>query len=99
MRLSKNEIESIHKLAIQHFGEGTNVFLFGSRTNEQLHGGDIDLFISKGGQRLSVRAKVDFMTDLVMLIGDQKIDVVLDHPSMRDSGFFKTIRQTGIQLC
>lgn len=99
MRLSKSEIECIQKLAIQHFGEGTNVFLFGSRTNEKLRGGDIDLFISKAGQKLSVRTKVDFMTDLVMLIGDQKIDVVLDHPSMRDSGFFQTIRQTSIQLC
>jgi uncharacterized protein len=100
MRLNENEIESIKTLANKHFGKDVQVFLFGSRTMDQLRGGDIDLFIrSPYKERLEIRTKVNFITDLVLLIGDQKIDVVLDNPAIRNSVFFKTIHQSGIQLC
>ncbi len=100
MRLSKFEIESIKSLAILHFGTGVQVILFGSRTNNQQRGGDIDLFISNPNiDFLKVRTKINFITDLILQIGDQKIDVVLDNPDIKNSIFFKTIHQTGIQLC
>lgn len=100
MRLNEFEIESIKSLANRHFGNDVQVFLFGSRTKDQLKGGDIDLFIRNyKNERLEIRTKINFITDLVLLIGDQKIDVVLDNPATRNSAFFKTINQTGIQLC
>jgi predicted nucleotidyltransferase len=99
MRLSEFEIESIKSLANQYFGKGVQVFLFGSRTNDQLRGGDIDLFICKPDSSVQVRTKINFITDLIFIIGEQKIDVVLDNPEMKNSIFLKTIYQTGIQLC
>lgn len=100
MRLSEYEIESIKTLANRHFGKDVQVFLFGSRTRNQLLGGDIDLFIrNANNKQLEIRTKINFITDLILLIGDQKIDVVLDNPATRNSTFFKTIHQTGIQLC
>ena len=100
MRLSEFEIESIKRLAGIHFGRDVQVFLFGSRTNNQQRGGDIDLFIrGLNGGHLKARSKINFVTDLILLIGDQKIDVVLDNPVIKSSYFFKTISQTGIQLC
>jgi predicted nucleotidyltransferase len=100
MRLNDYEIESIKTLANRHFGKDVEVFLFGSRTKNQLRGGDIDLFISNPNiKQLEIRTKINFITDLVLLIGDQKIDVVLDNPAIRNSNFFKTIHQNGIQLC
>ena len=100
MRLSEFEISSIKKLAIQHFGKDVQVFLFGSRTINQERGGDIDLFISNPtGDQLKIRTKINFVTDLILQIGEQKIDVVLDNPVSRNSFFFKTIHQKGIQLC
>lgn len=100
MRLNEFEIDSIKTLASRHFGKGVHVYLFGSRTQDELLGGDIDLFISSNNDKLlEVRTKVNFIADLVLLIGDQKIDVVLDTPAKRNSVFFKTIYQTGIQLC
>jgi predicted nucleotidyltransferase len=100
MRLNENEVESIKTLASRHFGKDVQVFLFGSRTMNQLRGGDIDLFIKNPhNKRLEIRSKINFITDLVLLIGDQKIDVVLDNPAIRNSIFFKTIHQSGIQLC
>jgi predicted nucleotidyltransferase len=100
MRLSKFEIDTIRSLANRYFGAGVQVFLFGSRANNQLRGGDIDLFICKpDGGSLKVRSKINFITDLIFIIGEQKIDVVLDSPEMKNSVFLKTIHQTGIQIC
>jgi uncharacterized protein len=100
MRLSEFEIKSIISLANVHFGSDVQVFLFGSRTNDQQRGGDIDLYIQNAGNRhLGVRSKINFLTDLVVAIGEQRIDVILDHQAIRNSGFHKTIRETGIQLC
>jgi len=100
MRLSKFEIESITNLASRHFGSNVQVFLYGSRTSNQLRGGDIDLYIrNTNGEHLNARTKINFITDLILEIGDQKIDVVLDHPDKKNSVFFKTINQTGIRLC
>lgn len=100
MRLSEFEIENIKNLASLHFGSDVQVFLYGSRTSNQLRGGDIDLFISHpNGEHLKQRAKINFLTDLIFRIGEQKIDVVLDSPEKKNSHFFKTIFKTGIQIC
>ena len=100
MRLTEFEIESIRKLAHRHFGSNVQVFLFGSRTNNQKRGGDIDLFVRNTDiAHLKIRTKINFITDLILLIGEQKIDVVLNDPQMEGSVFYTTIYQTGIQLC
>jgi len=100
MRLSEFEIESILSVARRHFGTNVQVFLFGSRSNDQKRGGDIDLFISNpNNELLKIRAKIDFITELIQLIGEQKIDVILDNKNSGDSKLFRTIYQTQIQLC
>ena len=100
MRLTEFEIECITNLAVCHFGTDVQVFLFGSRTKDQKRGGDIDLFISDLNDKpLKIRSKINFISDLIIKIGDQKIDVVLDSPCKKNSVFFKTIYRTRIQLC
>jgi uncharacterized protein len=64
-------------LADKHFGKGTNVFLFGSRTDMQRRGGDIDWFI-RNENVLTIEAKVSFLAELKLKIGEQKIDVVFE---------------------
>lgn len=100
MRLNEHEVESIKNLAQVHFGIDVQVILFGSRTNNEKRGGDIDLFIRKqNGEKPDVRSKINFIADLIFKIGEQKIDVVLDNPAMHRSEFLKTIYSTGIRLC
>jgi uncharacterized protein len=99
MRLTQFEIENIRTLARHHFGDDVKVILFGSRADMNKRGGDIDLFIQAGGGKPNVRSKINFITDLIFKIGEQKIDVVLDHDAMHKSEFLKTIYSTGIQLC
>jgi uncharacterized protein len=100
MRLSESEIRAVKTLALYHFGSGVQVFLFGSRTSDEKKGGDIDLFICNAeGGMLSSHEKINFMTDLLMEIGEQKIDVILDHPELRKTVFYQTIFQKGIRIC
>jgi len=55
-------------------------------------GGDIDLFVRDStGKPLKIRNKINFITDLILQIGDQRIDVVLDNNEAKNSVFFKTI--------
>lgn len=45
MRLSKNEIQIILRVAKEIYGEGVEVYLFGSRLNDEKKGGDINLLV------------------------------------------------------
>lgn len=87
-------------MAIEVFGTTTEVRLFGSRTNDLFKGGDIDLFISGGdSQRMTVQKKIEFLVKLKELIGDQKIDVVLDRPSLKKQiSFYTSIMERSLVL-
>ncbi|MDX9696097.1 MAG: nucleotidyltransferase domain-containing protein, partial [Bacteroidales bacterium] len=81
MRLSKTEIEAIKRVANAVFGENTTVSLFGSRTDDNKRGGDIDLLVSCGKKISSTERymlKIRFLVQLKKAIGDQKIDVLID---------------------
>ena len=45
MRLSKKEIQIILRVAKEIYGEGVEVYLFGSRLNDEKKGGDITLLV------------------------------------------------------
>ncbi len=87
MRLSLHEAEIIIKTACQVFGQATTVWLFGSRTDDALKGGDIDLFIqipdqtSDGSELLE--KKLHFLSLLEQDLGEQKIDVVFEQDDSR----------------
>ncbi|PLB85643.1 DNA polymerase subunit beta [Dysgonamonadaceae bacterium] len=100
MRLSVFEIETIKELAEKHFGEGTTVYLFGSRTDENKKGGDIDLFITNTDEkRLNIEAKVQFLAELKTKIGDRKIDVVFDNDFTRQKeNFYRSIIRDRVKL-
>lgn len=98
MRLEESEIKAISELAKHHFGEGVRVFLFGSRTNDKMRGGDIDLLISMDDDcNLTMKVKIDFLTDLMIRIGEQKVDVVYENKARK--GLLKSIQSKRIQLC
>ena len=45
MHLSKKEIQIILRVAKEIYGEGVEVYLFGSRLNDEKKGGDINLLV------------------------------------------------------
>ncbi len=96
MRLNQFYVDNIKELAGSSFGEGTSVFLFGSRIDDKKKGGDIDLFIRNENERaLTVEAKVHFLAKLKTKIGDRKIDVVFDNIGTRkNQSFYSSILKT-----
>ena len=100
MRITEKEKEIIKRLAKDIFGAQTRVYLFGSRTSDRLKGGDIDLFITnENKQNLTLRSKIAFLAELKSIIGDQKIDVVLDTDATKaKKSFYRSIQTQSIEL-
>ena len=75
MRLTDFESTTIKQSACEVFGAKTQVFLFGSRTDDTKKGGDIDLYI-KAETGKDLKHKIKFLLLLEQKIGEQKVDVV-----------------------
>jgi len=77
MRLNQYEVNSIKKVTERVFGDQSKVLLFGSRVDDTVRGGDIDLYIQPESKDNLNKKRIRFIVDLESLIGEQKIDVVL----------------------
>ena len=83
MRLTEFEIRAIKKVFLDVFKEG-NLYLFGSRVDENKRGGDIDLYLIPSQKFDNERdRKIKFLVKLDLYIGEQKIDVILAKDSSR----------------
>lgn len=80
VRLSVSEVNAIKEAFGQHFASKDHLWLFGSRTNPEERGGDIDLYIETTihPSAEALNRKISFVCDLYERIGLQKIDVVLN---------------------
>jgi predicted nucleotidyltransferase len=93
-------MEIIGKTAISHFGKDVKVYLFGSRTDPDQKGGDIDLLLDGVPEaQATVKKKIALIVDLKRNLGDQKIDVVLKTEKKSTPGFFQIIEKDMIRLC
>ena len=76
MRLSKYEINAIKETFQDIFKTG-NIYLFGSRLDNNAKGGDIDLYIKDCEKENILEKKLNFLVELKKKIGEQKIDVII----------------------
>jgi len=81
MRLSNYEITTIKNIFVQYF-EG-EIYLFGSRIDDNKKGGDIDLYLVINNKNNLLKNKIKFLAKLKKLIGDRKIDVVFNEDENR----------------
>lgn len=104
MRLSERERSIIRSAVTRHFGDQAKVWLFGSRADDSLRGGDIDLLVETTlTSRDALRAKIATITDIQLQLGDQKIDLVTctpsnTHPAEPESLIVRNARREGIAL-
>ena len=75
MRLGSRLKQGISKCVLMSFGD-VDIYLFGSRVDDSKKGGDIDLAVSKEQFR---QYKIQFITALIRMDLDLKIDVVPYH--------------------
>ena len=94
MRLSAEEIQVIKK-SVQEFDPDANVYVFGSRTNDQAKGGDIDILVLS--EIIGLHEKMAIRRNFIDTFGEQKIDIVLDSHK-KDNIFVKKIFDSAIAL-
>jgi uncharacterized protein len=99
MRLSGHQIDAIRTTTHAVFGVNAQVRLFGSRVDDSLRGGDIDLLITPVNlpNTLMFDRKLDFLGQLRSKLGDRKIDVVIEHPQDARP-IVQVAHQTGVVL-
>lgn len=99
MRLTAEEVAAIKIAAREAFGDGVVVRLFGSRTDDSLRGGDIDLHIETDRLEREWLAKGDFREALFRHIEPQKVDVIItQRGGTPPRGFERIAYRDGIVL-
>ncbi len=99
MRLTAQQRIQIVTKIKEVLGDEVQVMLFGSRVDDSAKGGDIDLYI-KTPNPIEDLAKSIMMIEakLILVLGDQKIDIVLDAPNVQKSTIHHVAQQTGVVL-
>lgn len=72
MRLQSKEIQTIIQIAKDIYGETVQVYLFGSRLNDEKRGGDIDLLVRSTGEKKGVLARIRMTRTLETAFGRPK---------------------------
>jgi len=96
IRLQPTQQEAIKQLASEFF-ENAKVFVFGSRTDMALKGGDIDLYIQTTKKDALLKAKLAFLREFEKRFGEQKVDVLIDNGS-RKKTIFEIAKREGVLL-
>ena len=77
VRLTPPEIDAIKAAADEAFGPEAVVRLYGSRVDDAMRGGDIDLMIEVASDQLGIRAESRFLSSLFRRIDERKVDQLL----------------------
>ncbi len=99
MRITPLEADAIRRITAEVAGPQARVSLFGSRTRDDLRGGDIDLLIElpePGADKLSVSLRTG--ARLQWAIGERKIDVLVTDPQSEETPLILAARREGIAL-
>lgn len=102
MRLTAAQQEMIVDAFRKTFRSGARLFLFGSRTDDSLRGGDIDLCVETDPEATwdaLVPLRQSFQVELLKRLGDRRIDIVVKRQGDAIRPIDREIGQKGIELC
>ena len=74
MRITDRERAAIKEI-VRRADQDAKVYLFGSRTDDRLRGGDIDLLVLS--ERAALADKLDILSRVKEALGEQKIDLLV----------------------
>lgn len=101
MRLTPQQVVIIQTTFKHLFLPNDKLWLFGSRVDNHQKGGDIDLYIETQYDDFMTIAerKIQFIVDLKKEMGDQKIDVIVNPISLKQTQLiFQEARKNGVLL-
>lgn len=99
MRLTPFQEQITKNTVNRVLGTENRVWLFGSRVNDALRGGDIDLLVETEAI-LSNRAQTlcRLHGALIYALGERKLDILLKDARTRDAPVFNIAKRTGVML-
>ena len=105
MRLNDDQIQAIRQAATNAFGQGTSVWLFGSRVDDAKKGGDIDLLVcpqvrsaeDAAEPQQTFMQKIKMLTLLERYLGERKIDLVVEQ-AQDPRPIVEVAHKTGIKI-
>jgi predicted nucleotidyltransferase len=99
MRISPEVAEKIADITREIFGPEANVRLFGSRLNDELRGGDVDLLVETPNSVESpalLPARLEARVSRLM--HGRKVDVLLCAPNLQIQDIHRVAREQGVLL-
>ena len=94
VRLQPSEVKIICG-CIQKRDPEAIIYLYGSRVNQNLKGGDIDLYVLS--ETLTFADKIDIINDIQNSIGEQKIDLTIKNQlTASEDPFFQNIGKVAL---
>jgi predicted nucleotidyltransferase len=97
MRLTEQEKTAIRSAVLEE-DPTADIFLFGSRLDDNRKGGDIDLYIETVIRHDLVKYKARILATLWKQIGAQRIDIILKPRDIPLNSIHRLAKKTGIQL-
>lgn len=98
MRITSLEKAIIKSSVKKHFGGKADVYLFGSRVDDDKKGGDIDLYITTDMPTSEIiREKIGLLVDIEKGLGEQKIDVVINNHT-KYKPIYEIAEKEGVRL-
>jgi len=97
MRLTEQEKTAIRSVILNE-DPTADIFLFGSRLDDNRRGGDIDLYIETSIRRELVKHKARILAKLWERIGAQRIDIILKPRGAPLKGIHRLVKKSGIRL-
>ena len=95
VRLSEEELQAI-KTAVKSFDKEARIFIFGSRANPNLKGGDIDILVISDNIDWMKRRKI--RVELLKKLGDRKIDLLVANRENLQDPFVKLAMEEGVEI-
>lgn len=97
MRLNHKEQKIIISTIKDMFADA-ELYLFGSRADDNQRGGDIDLFLT-ASKHISLSEKINLLTRFERRGIERKVDLIIQDPDQRKPTLFNEVLQKGIRLC
>lgn len=98
MRLTKQQVHCLIDATHLCFGDNADIWLFGSRVDDNKKGGDIDLYIETDLEKNLVMAKLKMRELIWTTFGEQKIDILMRSRSRELSPIHELAITTGQKL-
>ncbi|MFA7578476.1 MAG: nucleotidyltransferase domain-containing protein [Candidatus Muiribacteriota bacterium] len=93
LRITENE-RNIIKNTIKEKINNSEIYLFGSRIDDNKKGGDIDLLVVTD-EKVSLETKLEILAKLEINGINRKIDLILKTPETEEQNIIKTALEEG----